>query len=201
MPKHTVARSIQRQCKRCDAPFVTGSSIKLHCCVECRLADVAARFDGVSGCWEWPGSCNPKTGYGQLSEWSNGRRLLHTAHVVSYRAFRGDPSGLDVCHTCDNHCCFNPKHLFAGTTSDNMQDMINKGRHGRSKLTVAVVLAMRADPRPNVELAAAMGLPYHVVYSARKGKTFGRLGQQIAGDLLGGDPVVDPRKQVDVSVT
>lgn len=38
------------------------------------------------------------------------------------------PLGMDVCHRCDNKKCVNPKHLFVGSRSDNMQDAKKKGR-------------------------------------------------------------------------
>lgn len=39
------------------------------------------------------------------------------------------PSHILVCHECDNRPCINPAHLFEGSSSDNTQDMISKGRH------------------------------------------------------------------------
>jgi hypothetical protein len=38
-------------------------------------------------------------------------------------------SDLHVLHRCDNPACFNPKHLFIGTQSDNQKDMASKGRN------------------------------------------------------------------------
>ena len=38
------------------------------------------------------------------------------------------PEGMFVCHRCDNPKCFLVKHMFLGTASDNMQDMMRKRR-------------------------------------------------------------------------
>jgi len=58
--------------------------------------------------------------------------------------------GGDVCHTCDNPECANPDHLFAGTTQDNKDDCMAKGRHvkgtelwWKNKLSEADVIAIR----------------------------------------------------------
>lgn len=74
-------------------------------------------------CWEWIAS--NRHGYGQFC--INFKVLR--AHRVSYELFKGRiPEGLYICHACDNRKCVNPEHLWLGTPTDNIQDMIKKGR-------------------------------------------------------------------------
>lgn len=81
-----------------------------------------------NGCWRWQKAIQPN-GYGATTH--KDKRI--SAHRLSYIAFKGDiPEGMCVCHVCDVRDCVNPDHLFLGTNSDNMQDMINKGRHPES---------------------------------------------------------------------
>jgi hypothetical protein len=76
------------------------------------------------GCLIWLGSKN-KQGYGSAIVSGKVRRV----HRVIYEYLVCDvPENMDVCHSCDNPSCINPEHLFLGTVSDNMQDMLRKGR-------------------------------------------------------------------------
>lgn len=88
-----------------------------------------------TGCWLW-----------KRGAVSDGRGVLCVdgRNVAVYRIslwvfkkisrMRTDTSFLG-CHKCDNPRCFNPDHLFAGTTSDNAIDCVNKGRNWNASKT------------------------------------------------------------------
>jgi len=76
-----------------------------------------------AGCWLW-NALKPHA-YGTIAIDGRPRR----AHRASYEAFSGPiPPGFFVCHHCDVPACINPHHLFLGRATDNMRDMVRKGR-------------------------------------------------------------------------
>lgn len=74
-------------------------------------------------CWEWQ-SCKNKADYGRFSF----RNKSILAHRFMWLIIYGKMPKKHVLHKCDNPCCVNPVHLFLGTNTDNMRDMMNKGR-------------------------------------------------------------------------
>jgi hypothetical protein len=81
------------------------------------------------GCREWQGARQP-TGYGEITV--NGKSA--TTHRLAWELAHGPiPTGMCVCHHCDNPPCCEPSHLFLGTHKDNMQDAAKKGRWPHQK--------------------------------------------------------------------
>jgi hypothetical protein len=56
--------------------------------------------------------------------------ITYRSHRIAYFLTHGDIAD-DICilHRCDRPSCNNPRHLFAGTQTDNMQDCVSKGRY------------------------------------------------------------------------
>jgi hypothetical protein len=119
----------------------------------------------MSGCWLWHGAAFV-AGYGYIIH--EGRK--RPAHRVSYELHNGPiPDGMLVRHTCDNKACVNPQHLLAGTSQDNSDDCVRRGRIarneacGRCKLSnvqVAEIRRRRANGELLVPLAKEFGVTH-----------------------------------------
>lgn len=130
-------------------------------------------YDTNGGCWLWARSTVPG-GYGKL------RRVR--SHRASYEAFKGPiPDGLFVCHKCDVPACVNPDHLFLGTSRDNIDDMVAKGRqcrwngrreghqNPRAKITEDQARAILHSSDSRAALVAQYGLsPAAICYIKRR---------------------------------
>lgn len=110
------------------------------------LLNAISEHNGSDKCLLWPFA--KTNGYGVVTSGKGGG----SAHVtrLAFQLYRGPLTAADqVCHTCDNPPCFNPKRLFRGTMADNMADKKAKGRllygerHQNSKFTDSQILEIR----------------------------------------------------------
>jgi hypothetical protein len=100
-----------------------------------------------SECWEYTG-CKDRNGYGLFGY----NKHQYFSHRIIYELTKGNiPEKIQVCHSCDNPKCCNPKHLFLGTNQDNADDKVSKRRqsrlsgerHGSHKLTSNQIFKIR----------------------------------------------------------
>jgi len=113
------------------------------------------------------------SGYAQVE--IKGKTIRH--HRLVYCLSRGIPlaaiAGMTVMHRCDVRNCVNPEHLVLGTTQDNINDKVAKGRqakgvtNAKAKLTESQVIIIRtlyAAGRHSLrDLAAIYGVGYTVI--------------------------------------
>lgn len=160
------------------------------------------------GCWEWTGALN-YGGYGLF----NLRGITDKAHRAAWILYRGAiPSGLFVCHKCDNRKCVNPKHLFVGTRLDNIKDMVAKGRahpqkgenNGRARLSTKtvkeiyeVVHATTANHGTCLELARKHGVAEQTIGAIKHGQNWAHItGHQRGIQREALADLVDPKTEI-----
>lgn len=83
-----------------------------------------------NNCWTFIGKLY-SNGYGCF-KMNNIDILAHRISFLLHNKFLPDRKHV-VMHICDNKKCVNPDHLIEGTYSDNIIDMITKGRDNYSK--------------------------------------------------------------------
>lgn len=83
-------------------------------------------FDSECGCWLFIGSQKDR-GYGQIKVDTYGRP--EEVHKVAAYFFLGYRGYTQVNHKreCLNKNCWNPDHLYVGSQSQNMRDMMAMG--------------------------------------------------------------------------
>jgi len=138
-----------------------------------------ASINDETGCWEIGNGMYPQI-YIHCKRYVGNR--------IAYAATRGDiPTGMYVCHRCDNKRCVNPDHLFLGTHADNMADAAKKGiikagfhpdqnrgeNNPRAKLTMEQALEIRAIPKRYgmiPEIAQQYGVHKSTIHQIRSNK-------------------------------
>lgn len=124
-----------------------------------------AMVDVSGDCWLWTGAVD-HNGYGMFSVGAKhdsqgkrrntmvlAQRFAYTMHNGPIPAGKGH-HGNCVLHSCLNHNCVNPAHLYLGTALDSVRSMDARGRrvntphrgeaHGNAVLTNVKVLEIKA---------------------------------------------------------
>lgn len=177
MPRHCEC-GCGKQMRGVTSRFCRGHNLNAH---RPAVERFWAQVNKTDGCWEWTGSLIDGYGSIRLNSKPGGSPR---AHRFSYELHCGPiPQGLQVLHHCDNRKCVRPDHLFAGTQTDNMRDMVAKGRNSdvrgeknpNARLSaddVAEIRCMRAAGHKRPVVAAKFGITTTMVTPITRGKAW-----------------------------
>lgn len=134
---------------------------------------------GPDDCWEWTASRAKRGGYGQFMD-TRARRPIPASRVAWMLARGVVPDELDVCHSCDNPPCCNPRHLFLGGDAENSADKARKGRAGK-KLDLLKVAQIREllPLLTDQQIADRFGVGRVTIGYLRRGKIWKEPSSQI----------------------
>jgi ribosomal protein S14 len=143
-----------------------------------------SQFPEEDVCWPWIGRLSEQ-GYGVWRPTLDRVPTTYPAHRVAYALWKKIvlPADKMVLHHCDNPPCCNPKHLFLGTSQDNVDDCMAKGRrnhvfgptHPKTSLTeqaVREIRECRKDGATDGQLAEAFGVSRHVINQLLNGRSY-----------------------------
>jgi hypothetical protein len=126
-------------------------------------------------CWDWLGSIDPGSGYGQFFVIRDGRQTKVHAHRYSYQLVHGEiPDGVHVLHRCGDKLCTNPAHLYAGDPVQNAHDAKVAGAITGRRLTedeALAIVSMREAGATYEQLAHLCGVSHQAIRNVCRGVT------------------------------
>jgi hypothetical protein len=126
-------------------------------------------------CMIWPYN-KQNRGYGYFYSPTEQKQML--VHRVAFHHTHGRFPNGDTRHSCDVRACFNPAHLLEGTKIENMADMFDRGRGGRTIVTPGIIQAIRTEYIPRKVtlhfLAAKYGIKKSQVWNIVMGVSWKR---------------------------
>ncbi len=132
-------------------------------------------------CWEWTGSTRRRDGRAYIRVHTNmSFRPWEAARAAWFLETGIEPSGVFVCHRCDNPKCVRFSHLFLGTNAQNVWDHARKMKthrgdaSSRTKIPENDVASIREALASGVrvgELAAQYGVVHSTISMIKSGRT------------------------------
>jgi hypothetical protein len=137
------------------------------------FASKAITYEADSnGCWNCTSHAADTCGYPMICR--NGKKG-HMSRFIWIEKNGPIPESMAVRHKCDNPRCINPDHLEIGTHTNNMRDMIERGRrrstigsnNPRSKLAednVTDVMRRYKNGEKQTDIAKRYNVSKHCIF-------------------------------------
>ena len=123
----------------------------------------------VQQCWPWKKSVSGGKGRPYFDV--NGVKYL--AYRLTYEMYHGPiPDKQVVRHKCDNPNCCNPHHLELGSHQENMDDMVERERHGLPHHTVKSIKRLIEKGVSDAEIAERFGQTPENIAKIRQGVSY-----------------------------
>lgn len=126
----------------------------------------------TSQCWPWrkPVTTTSKRPYFDV----DGKKWIAYRLVYYLVTGKMPPPGIVIRHTCDNGevpiCCCNPWHLIEGTHQDNMDDMVERERHGLPKIVVRAITQLLEKGMTHEKIAELYGVSRETITAINNGR-------------------------------
>ena len=129
-----------------------------------------------NGCME----CNSHATSNKYPQMYKNRKTILVHRHIYEECFGEIPKGMVIRHKCDNPLCINPEHLELGTQTDNINDMLSRGRkaktngenNGNAKLTKEQVLEIRKSTLSTRKIAKIYKVSQSTIRDIKSNKTW-----------------------------